>query len=397
MALLAAAFGMLGRFTGKILTMSLGWASTLLFGRVSRDRQIFLAAISFGAVIWAVALVGVALPAVGAFLLAFMPIPPWVNDNWVRLAMLAVVIALPPALGGVTLKLLRPKDRPVGVAGVAGQLARGYPLAAGLSAMLVFLAIIGVVRKGASLARRWTDAHIPVVLKPGGYERLAADMDTAITDSGIDVDARDAPAVLVVPAHILAAIAGPRVRALLPERLVRLVGNDLEVLIYPTDISIGGKAAVVSRVQAALASRLTTADVWLTMTAEAQSIEDSLGRLASDRPDGPDRAAALASIDHRLATTNLPYDEWEVVYRQRLQVERDLLAGIRPGEKMPVASGGSRDVDQATGLRGVRRYLRRESVATIFAAAAVVLATANAVLLVAERVGTRLRFGRSRS
>jgi hypothetical protein len=32
-------------------------------------------------------------------------------------------------------------------------------------------------------------------------------------------------------------------------------------------------------------------------------------------------------MDHRLATLVLPYDEWEVLYRQRLQVERDHLAG----------------------------------------------------------------------
>ncbi|HEY8921677.1 MAG TPA: hypothetical protein VIN32_03490 [Candidatus Limnocylindria bacterium] len=47
---MATLFGLVGRFTGKLLTMSLGWASLLPFGRVPRDKEIFLAAITFGSV-----------------------------------------------------------------------------------------------------------------------------------------------------------------------------------------------------------------------------------------------------------------------------------------------------------------------------------------------------------
>ena len=42
--------------------------------------------------------------------------------------------------------------------------------------------------------------------------------------------------------------------------------------------------------------------------------------------------AELASIDQELATMAVPYEEWEVLYRQRLQVERDLRAGAMAGE-----------------------------------------------------------------
>jgi hypothetical protein len=36
--------------------------------------------------------------------------------------------------------------------------------------------------------------------------------------------------------------------------------------------------------------------------------------------------AELAQVDRALATLEVPYEEWEVLYRLRLQVERDLLA-----------------------------------------------------------------------
>jgi hypothetical protein len=383
MAILATVFGLVGRFTGKLLTMSLGWASLLLFGRVPKDREVFLAAITFGSVIWVVLLIGVALPAAGVWLLSFAPIPVWVDEGLVRLAMLAAVLILPPGLSLATLKLLRAEDRPQGVGPMLLHLARGYPLAAGLALLLVFLGIIGLVRKVTSLARRWTDTHIPIVVKPGGYEQLANDLDRAISDAGIDIEPRDAPAVMIVPGKLLATVAGTSVRGLLPDRLVRLVGKDVEVLIYPSDVAISGKQRTTARVQAALASRLTTAKAWLTMSPDAQAIEDQLGRVAKDRPDGAGRTEALAGIDHLLATKELPYDEWEVLYRQRLQVERDLLLGKRPGEEIPAAGGTTTGNRAATG--GVLGRLRRDPLGTAFGAGGLALMALNAALLLLER------------
>jgi len=194
-----------------------------------------------------------------------------------------------------------------------------------------------------------------------------------------------------VPGRLLATVAGTSVRGLLPDRLVRLVGKDVEVLIYPSDVAISGKQQVTARVQAALASRLTTAKAWLTMTADAQAIEDRLGRVAKDRPDGPQRAEALAELDHQLATTELQYDEWEVLYRQRLQVERDLLLGNRPGEAMPAKSGSAAATTARSGAVG---WLRRDPLETAFAAGGLALVALNAALLLLERRGDARRNSR---
>jgi hypothetical protein len=74
----------------------------LLFGRVSQDRQVYISVIAFGSVLWLVALVGVAFPALGTFLLSFVPLPDWVDKKWVRLAMLAAVVVLPLGVGLVS-------------------------------------------------------------------------------------------------------------------------------------------------------------------------------------------------------------------------------------------------------------------------------------------------------
>lgn len=334
MAILAALFGVLGRFVGKLLTAALGWASTLLFGRVAHDKQIILVLITFGSIAWVAMLAGVLVPSVGTFLLAAVPVPSFVDKEWVRLAMLVGAIVTPLLIGGATIFIQPKADRPTGVEAIKATL-RGYPLAFILAFVLVFLAVIGLVRKSRAAVKRWADAHVPVVVRPGSYGRMVADLESALDDAGLNVDHRDAPAILAVPGRLIGTLAGPGVKALVPDKLVQLTNRDLEIQLYPSDIAIAGEEILVTRARAAIASRLASTAAFLTTSAEAQSIEARLERLARSGARGERAAAELASIDHDLATVKLPYEEWETLYRIRLQVERDLLAGHRAGEAFP--------------------------------------------------------------
>jgi hypothetical protein len=336
MAILATVFGMLGRFAGRVLTTTLGWAGTLLFGRVRKDHQVILAAVTFGSVVWAALLVGVIVPDVGTFLLAFVPVPDFIDPLWVRVGMVVAAAVLPLVVGGAILLLLDSADRPKGRDAVALVL-RGYLVTAALALTLVFLAVVGTVRKARVLAKRWSDAHIPAVVRPGGYERVVRDLEQALDDADLDVAPRDAPKVLAVPGRLLASVAGRYFSSLVPDRLQQLTGPGIEVLIHQSDIAISGGKSEVARARAAIASRLTSSAAYRTTSAEAQTIEERLERLARD----PTHAMAeLRWIDDELATIELDADEWEVLYRIRLQVERDLLSG-RPVGTAPGPAGDS--------------------------------------------------------
>jgi hypothetical protein len=336
MAILATVFGMLGRFAGRVLTTTLGWAGTLLFGRVRKDHQVILAAVTFGSVVWAALLVGVIVPDVGTFLLAFVPVPDFIDPLWVRVGMVVAAAVLPLVVGGAILLLLDSADRPKGRDAVALVL-RGYLVTAALALTLVFLAVVGTVRKARVLAKRWSDAHIPAVVQPGGYERVVRDLEQALDDADLDVAPRDAPKVLAVPGRLLASVAGRYFSSLVPDRLQQLTGPGIEVLIHQSDIAISGGKSEVARARAAIASRLTSSAAYRTTSAEAQTIEERLERLAHD----PTHAMAeLRWIDDELATIELDADEWEVLYRIRLQVERDLLSG-RPVGTAPGPAGDS--------------------------------------------------------
>ena len=127
MAIFASVFAALGQQANRFLTAALGWASTLLFGRVPKSKQILIVLITLGSIVWVVLLVGIAFPRIGTFLLAALPIPSFVNQNWVRLAMLIGALVVPILIGIAGLLVVDASQRPKGLALVKGVL-RGYPV-----------------------------------------------------------------------------------------------------------------------------------------------------------------------------------------------------------------------------------------------------------------------------
>jgi hypothetical protein len=168
MAIFASLFGMIGRYAGRIVNSALGWATILLFGRVPQSKQILLSVVTLGSIAWVVALLGTALPDLGTFLVTIVPAPKFVDRNLIRLAMLVAAIVLPLLVGIAGLFLLDKKERPKGPA-MIGMVVRGYLWCLVLAVTLVFLAVIALARKVRTTAKRWEDAHIGIVVKPGGY------------------------------------------------------------------------------------------------------------------------------------------------------------------------------------------------------------------------------------
>jgi hypothetical protein len=114
-----------------------------------------------------------------------------------------------------------------------------------------------------------------------------------------------------------------------------LRGRGLEVLVYPSDLAISGTKEMVARARAALAVRVSDAPAYLTTSAEAQRVEDRLDEIRRAARTAPVGAtlAALHEVDENLARLTVSYEEWDVLYRERLQVEHELLFGGIPGDE----------------------------------------------------------------
>ena len=50
----------------------------------------------------------------------------------------------------------------------------------------------------------------------------------------------------------------------------------------------------------------------------------------------PSPGKPRSTIDERLRSLVVPYEEWEILYRQRLQIERDLRRATPPASVMQV-------------------------------------------------------------
>ena len=378
MAILGSLFAVVGRFAGRLLNAVLGWATLLLFGKVAGSKQTILLVVALGSLLWVVTLVGILVPDIGTFMLAFVPVPDFIDENWVRLAMLVLALLIPLVIGAAAIYLTEATQRPKGTGLVLGVL-RGYPFTFVLAVTIVVLAGVALARKLRSLSKRWEDAHVPVIVKPGAYDQVLGRLRDVLDAADLPVRVRPAPAIVSLPPRLLDAVAGRRLGGLVPDRLMLLVGDELEVLVYPSDVAISGTKIATARARAAISSTLTRAPAYMTTTAEAQRVEDAILEAAGDPADRDaasirERIRRLRALDARIAQLTVPFDEWETVYRERLQVERDLVA---------------LEIDTSPNTTGVER---RPSVGTqVVALGTAALIAADAMLLAANLMRPRRR------
>jgi hypothetical protein len=235
--------------------------------------------------------------------------------------------------------------------------ARGYPLTLALAVTIVVLAAVAVSRKVTSLAKHWESSHVPVVVKPGRYDEVLASLDDVLGRAGFELSVVPGPRGLTAPLALLEWAAGAGLGALVPDRLMLLTASDLEVLVYPSDVVISGTRPKVARARAAIATGLVHAPAYLTTTAEAQRVEDQIVESIHRPAAAGDRHVAFRELDHLLASLVVPFDEWETLYRQRLQAERELAGGatIVDDADAPQAppKRGPSAIEWATGLLAI--------------------------------------------
>lgn len=319
------------RSMGRILNTAFGWATILLFGRVPQQRQVYLSVMAFGSVLWIVSALGVAFPSVGTFLLAFVTLPDWAKDH-VRVGMLAAAAVIPAIVGGVTILLVDPGDRPRGAWARVRAILSGYPYTFALALTLLFLTAIAPVVKLRQVAKRWSDVHIPVVVKPQDYERIVLDVKKALEAGGIRPDVRVASWTLRAPIALFAALARGNATSLVAANLRTLTAPGLEVYLYPADLAIFGTEHDAGHAHAVITERLAFSTAYLTRAKETQELEDELRALWKDS-QGNARGPAVQrnldrfrALDERIRGLDLAYDDWEALFRERLLLERSLLA-----------------------------------------------------------------------
>jgi len=328
MAILQALIAWIGRSAGKILNAIFGWAVVALFGRAPPKQQTLLSALVASAAAWPLLLLGVAFPKIAAAVLAFVPLPHSVPSWIVRIVWIVLALAVPLVVGTV-IAAKAPPGSPKESA--ARKLLRGFPITLGIALAFIIMFVTVPVLRLLSIARGRRDEHVPCITEGNEYDDVAADIDRVLVLHRLEATRSKPSWWLSGPAKVLQKLGGKALRGFMPEHLAYWKGEKLEVAFYPSDILIRGEKARAGWAHGLLAEALAHGAGLQTFDAEAQDLERqirSVWRVYDENPRAHRGSPLLVSrvhdIGRALGTLTVDYDEWQVLYRQTLQLARAL-------------------------------------------------------------------------
>ena len=330
MVLIQALISWLGRSAGKVLNAVFGWSVIGLFGRSSPREQMLLSGLILCAAIWPLVVVGVIFPRVATFVLAFVPMVRSIPESTLRIVWITLMLAIPSAIG-IAMAAKAPDHAPR--ERFPMRVARGFPVTLGLAIAFLLMFIIMPVLRCISIARRWKDEHVPLITE-GRQTVEAADRINAILSSG-SLEARRAPPPwwMRAPTGVLRALGGRAITAVMPKDQFYWEGRQLRVALYPSDVLVSGPSKRASWVHGLIAEAFARGPGYQTFEPKAQAIEkqiQSVWRVFDAEPEAHVRSRVLVDrvreISRDLADADVPYDEWQIVYRQISQLGRAIAA-----------------------------------------------------------------------
>jgi hypothetical protein len=315
-------------------SFALGWATSLYFGQVPGRQGRMLSVVSLVAAGWVIVIVGFAIPILfGAALEATGVVGENFDVEAVHYAgLVAAIVGIPPLVAAITVWGEFHDDR--SVATWLRLVPMSYPSTAMLGASVLQMVAVTPVL----LVQRWRKkrkyVQVSLIMREGSDDDALVDALTdALSSIGIeDVRVTEASGPKVWPMRTVGFAAEHLLGAVVRGEPMRLAAGEIEIYAYATNVSIQGPKEDTYRVRAAIQRRLGFGEAYLTWNDDAQDIEDALIAAHGDaRGDVPRLRARLDEIQERMDTASLNSEEWNVLYRRRLQVE--LTARVRDDEK----------------------------------------------------------------
>jgi uncharacterized membrane protein YqjE len=288
-----------------------------------------LSALVAAAAVWPILLLGIAAPKIAVWVLAFVPLPGWVPSWTVRVVWITLAVLVPFAVG-ITLAAYRRNAAALRESRLA-RLWHGVPVTIGVAASFLVVFVTVPVLRLMSMARRRIDVHVPLATDAASYDAVAARIEQTLNEYGFEVRRLPAPWWMTLPSSILLRLGGPSFREYVPEHLAYVQGNSLEAALYPNGLLLRGAEQETAWAHGVVLESLTAAPAYQTFDPGAQDIERqirSVWAVYRQAPRAHQHSAILLERLNEIARDirQLPvaYDEWQIVYRQALQLARAL-------------------------------------------------------------------------
>ena len=311
----------------KSASFALGWATAIYFGQVPGRQGRILSVISLLAAGWVIVVVGFAIPIFGGALLEATGV---IGDNFDveaihYIGLVAAIVLTPPFVAASTVYAQFHEERSIGA--WLRRVVVSYPATAMLGASVLQMVAFTPVL----LLQRWRQkrklVQVPLVMREGSDDDdLLEAVRGALAEIGLtDVSIAEATGPKSWPLRTVGFASRHLLGAVVRGEPMRLRVDGIEILAYATNVAIQGRKRDAYRVRAALERELAFRNAYLTWNEEAQAFEDDLQRLHRSA-DGDLEAlrAGLDEVQERIDVASLNTEEWNVLYRLRLQVEQDV-------------------------------------------------------------------------
>ena len=328
MALIQAIVSLITRTFGRILSALLDWAVVSLFGRVTGHRQLFLWGMVAAAAAWPILLLGVVAPKAALFVFAFVPLSSSVPPGLVRKIWLGVAVLVPVAVG-VTIAAQSESGRREGI---AKSILRGFPITVCLALAFLILLVTVPALRVASVLRGRRDTYVPLVTTHESYPVAASVVLDTLRRQGVEMISVEPPWWAALPSQILQRLGQGAFTGYVADQSAYFRSGALEAVLYPSALLLRGPSGITTRAHALAVEALTGyPDMFQTVSSQAQEIERQIQRVWSAyrlNPRAHENAMPLLSRFDEIATEigqrPLSFDDWQVVYRQMLQLGRAL-------------------------------------------------------------------------
>ena len=311
----------------KSASFALGWATAIYFGQVPGKRGRVLAVISLASAAWVIVVLGFALPLlVGAGLEAAGVI----ERNFrvtplVVLALWAAILVMPPVIAGITVLVKFHEERTIGqwLRMIPGSYLATASLGAGVLQMVVITPFIIVQR----LIRKQSLLQTALSMREQTDEDdLAQVVAEALRSLGIErVEVERAHGAITWPMLTVGFAARRLIGAVVRGDPVRLRADGLQLFAYATNVAVLGPSDDAHRARAALERELPFDRARVTWSEDAQDLEDAI--VEAYRDAGSDLGALhrkLDEVQERVDSQSLEVEEWNLLYRLRLQAEHEV-------------------------------------------------------------------------
>jgi hypothetical protein len=308
-------------------SFALGWATALYIGQIPGNKGRMLAVMALISTGWVVLIVGFALPFfAGAALDALGLIERnFTVEATAVLGLGAAAVLGPPVVAAIAEfagfedgHSIRRWLRRVPVS---------YPVAASLGVAVLEMVCITPVLLFMRFRRGQRLLTVPLVMHgEGGIDALVDELGRALRGIGTEhLEREQLTGALSWPLRTMGFASRNLLGSVVHGEPVRLRFDGLELLVYATNISIIGPPERAYPVRAAVEKELVFADAYLTWTGASQRLEAQLAELAA-RTDGDvdldELREDLDAVQERIDREPIAIDEWNLLYRKRLQIER---------------------------------------------------------------------------